>query len=254
MNILKILAITTGLLLGATTANAWELSRMNQQIDQTNFIVNKGCAGTLIDLERKRILSAEHCVKSLTKIVEEEVLKEDGTVEKIKRYYRVPLEVAQIVRDNNGNITGQVSYRAKILRTKVDRDLALIEIQGDIQNTQAAKVATEVTRGEPVYIIGNPLGLNNNLTKGIVSYVKRELLGLGGYDNSRVFTQIDGGVWFGNSGGGVFNEYGELLGVAALLYTPAPHIAFAVDLDDIHSFLEDPKPTTTSEYSDYGHP
>ena len=253
MNIVKTLTIAAGMFLGITSVNAWELSKMNEQIDQTNFIVNEGCAGTLIDLERKRILSAEHCVKSLTRIVEEEILKEDGTVEKIKRYYRAPLEVAQIVRDDNGNITGQVNYRAKILRTKVDRDLALIEIQGNIQNTQAAKVATEITRGEPVYIVGNPLGLNNNLTKGVISHVKRELLGLGGYDNSRVFTQIDGGVWFGNSGGGVFNEDGELLGVAVIVYRPAPHIAFAVDLDDINAFLEDPTPIP--EYSDYGvHP
>jgi S1-C subfamily serine protease len=243
MNILKTLTIAAGMFLGITSVNAWELSKMNDQIEQTSFIVNQGCSGTLVDLENRYVLSAEHCVTNLTRIVEEDIYKDDGTVEKVKKYYRAPLEVSQIVRDNNGNITGQVIYRAKLIRTKRDRDLALIQIVGPISNTQSAVVAKEVTRGETAYIIGNPIGLNNNLTKGVVSYVKREIPGQGGYDNTRKFTQVDGGVWFGNSGGGVFNENGELLGVAVMVFKPAPHIALAVDLDDIKAFLKDPAPT-----------
>lgn len=250
MKLFTTLAFGLSLLLASASANAWELAEMNNQIDQTNFIVNEGCAGTLVDLERKRILSAEHCVSNLTKIIEEEVLKDDGTVEKIKKYYRAPLEVGQIIRDENGNVTGQINYRAKIIRTKKSRDLALIEIQGPIENTQAATVATEVTRGETAYIVGNPVGFNNNLTKGVVSHIKREIPSLSGHDGSRVFTQIDGGVWFGNSGGGLFNEEGELIGVVIMVYRPAPHMGFAVDLQDVHEFLEDPAPVV--EYSDYG--
>lgn len=226
---------------------AWELQDMNRTVDQTNFIVGEGCSGTLIDLEERLVLTAEHCVSRLTVVIEEDEIAPDGTVTKVKKRYRKPLEVSQPTYDAEGNVTGSRVYRAEIVGTKVSTDLALLKVQGTLSATQASPVLPEgsrLLRGSEAWIVGNPYGNYASVTKGIVSHLKRELPGASGLNNDVKFTQVDGGSAPGNSGGAVYDTEGNLIGVLVRGYPSASHLSFAVDIEDIHEFLENPKGTT----------
>jgi len=224
----------------ASPARAWGLAEVNKVIDETNFVVSGGCSGTLISVTERHILTAEHCVNTLTAFIEEDEIQPDGTVNKVKRSYRKPLEVTQSVLDEDGNIIGTHVYRAKLVKVLAKNDLALIQTMGPVIAKQAAVVlpaTADMQRGETAYIVGNPLGLESTVTKGVISHIKRELPGASGIENDVKFTQLDGGAAPGNSGGGVFNESGQLIGVLVRGVNGANFLSFAVDIDDIRAFL-----------------
>ena len=59
---------------------AWDIKEMNEHIDQTNFIVDRGCSGTLIDIEDRLILTNHHCVDKYIRFKQEEVVSPRGVV------------------------------------------------------------------------------------------------------------------------------------------------------------------------------
>ena len=106
-------------------------------------------------------------------------------------------------------------YSARIIGTDKTTDLALIKIDG--KDLPAIKIANsdDVKIGEWVLAIGNPLGLNNTVTAGIIS-AKARTLGANGVES---FIQTDAAINAGNSGGALVNTRGELVGINAMLYS-----------------------------------
>ena len=106
-------------------------------------------------------------------------------------------------------------YSARIIGTDKTTDLALIKIDG--KNLPAITIANSenIKVGEWVLAIGNPLGLNNTVTAGIVS-AKARSLGANGVES---FIQTDAAINSGNSGGALVNTNGELVGINAMLYS-----------------------------------
>lgn len=106
-------------------------------------------------------------------------------------------------------------FSARIIGTDKTTDLALIKI--DAKNLPAITIANsdDCKVGEWVLAIGNPLGLNNTVTAGIVS-AKARSLGANGVES---FIQTDAAINAGNSGGALVNTQGELLGINAMLYS-----------------------------------
>ena len=106
-------------------------------------------------------------------------------------------------------------YSARIIGTDKTTDLALIKIDG--KNLPAIRIANSdnVKVGEWVLAIGNPLGLNNTVTAGIIS-AKARTLGANGVES---FIQTDAAINAGNSGGALVNTNGELVGINAMLYS-----------------------------------
>ena len=106
-------------------------------------------------------------------------------------------------------------YSARIIGTDKTTDLALIKIDG--KNLPAISIANSenIKVGEWVLAIGNPLGLNNTVTAGIVS-AKARSLGANGVES---FIQTDAAINSGNSGGALVNTNGELVGINAMLYS-----------------------------------
>ena len=106
-------------------------------------------------------------------------------------------------------------YSARIIGTDKTTDLALIKIDG--KNLPAITIANSdnVKVGEWVLAIGNPLGLNNTVTAGIIS-AKARTLGANGVES---FIQTDAAINSGNSGGALVNTNGELVGINAMLYS-----------------------------------
>jgi len=106
-------------------------------------------------------------------------------------------------------------YSARIIGADKATDLALIKI--DAKNLPAIVIANsdDVKVGEWVLAVGNPLGLNNTVTAGIVS-AKARTMGQG----VTSMIQTDAAINQGNSGGALVNTRGELIGINAMLASP----------------------------------
>lgn len=131
-------------------------------------------------------------------------------------------------------------YSARIVGADKSTDLALIKVDG--KNLPAITIANsdDIKVGEWVLAIGNPLGLNNTVTAGIVS-AKARSLGGGGVES---FIQTDAAINRGNSGGALVNTRGELIGINAALYSETGSYAgygFAIPTTIMNKVVEDLK-------------
>lgn len=106
-------------------------------------------------------------------------------------------------------------YSARIIGADATTDLALIKIDG--KNLPAIQIANsdDVKVGEWVLAVGNPLGLNNTVTAGIVS-AKARSMNTGGVTS---MIQTDAAINQGNSGGALVNTNGALIGINAMIYS-----------------------------------
>jgi serine protease Do len=93
--------------------------------------------------------------------------------------------------------------------------------------------------GDQVLVIGNPLGIGETVSSGIVSALNRDIM-MGPYDD---FIQTDAAINHGNSGGPLFNTRGEVIGVNTALFTPNPQggsvgLGFAIPGNDAQYVLD----------------
>ncbi len=116
---------------------------------------------------------------------------------------------------------------AKVIETKPNDDLALIDVDG-ISNLKAAKLGNSdsLRPGDEIIAIGNPLGLANTVTTGVVYALDRDLQGGRGEASLSNLIQIDAAVNSGNSGGGLFNTSGELVGIPSAIENPTGQAVF----------------------------
>ncbi len=105
-------------------------------------------------------------------------------------------------------------YSARIIGADKTTDLALIKI--DAKNLPAITIANsdDVKVGEWVLAVGNPLGLNNTVTAGIVSAKARQM-----GEGVASMIQTDAAINQGNSGGALVNTNGALIGINAMIYS-----------------------------------
>lgn len=96
-------------------------------------------------------------------------------------------------------------YHVNYIEINEKHDLAIIEIDVP-RKLDAAEIGVDASLGEDIYIASNPKGLYRSLKKGIVSSEFRKIMGSPNIE-------IDAGIIFGSSGGGVFNMDGELVGI-----------------------------------------
>ncbi|RDE19751.1 DegQ family serine endoprotease [Motiliproteus coralliicola] len=114
-------------------------------------------------------------------------------------------------------LTDGRSLQATLIGSDPDADLALLKVEADnltevpLANSDALEV------GDFVVAIGNPFGLGQTVTTGIVSALGRTGLGIEGYEN---FIQTDASINPGNSGGALVNLRGELVGINTAIIAP----------------------------------
>ena len=112
-------------------------------------------------------------------------------------------------------LTDNKEYSARIIGADKTTDLALIKIDGHGLPAIEMANSDDVKVGEWVLAIGNPVGLNNTVTAGIIS-AKARTLGANGVES---FIQTDAAINAGNSGGALVNTNGQLVGINAMLYS-----------------------------------
>jgi len=99
---------------------------------------------------------------------------------------------------------------AKVLGRDPDTDLVVLEVELSELPTMPLGRSDTLRVGDVVLAIGNPLGLSQTVTQGIVSATGRGQLGVADFEN---FIQTDAAINFGNSGGALINTSGELIGI-----------------------------------------
>lgn len=125
---------------------------------------------------------------------------------------------------------------ASIVGTDPETDLAVLKIEADnLQEIQFGNPnQTEI--GDVVLAIGNPFGMGQTVTQGIVSATQRNGLNLSNLEN---YIQTDADINPGNSGGALIDAYGNLLGINAAILNneKSDGIGFAIPADDVQKVL-----------------
>ena len=112
-------------------------------------------------------------------------------------------------------LTDGREFTAKVVGRDPKTDLALLKVEATGLPTIALGDSSEVKVGEPVMAIGNPFGLEQTVTTGIVSATGR-VIGQGPYDD---FVQTDASINPGNSGGPLINARGQAIGINAAIFS-----------------------------------
>ena len=131
-------------------------------------------------------------------------------------------------------------FNARIIGTDATTDLALIKVDGRNLPTLPIGDSDKIRVGEWVIAVGNPFGLNNTVTAGIIS-AKARTLGQNGVES---FIQTDAAINRGNSGGALVNTKGELIGINAMLYSETGSYAgygFAIPTTIMNKVVDDLK-------------
>ncbi|HWD29260.1 MAG TPA: DegQ family serine endoprotease [Rhizomicrobium sp.] len=145
------------------------------------------------------------------------------------------------VIDNSHKITVKLpdgrTYDAKLIGTDALTDVALLKIKADKPlPTVEFGDDRQVRVGDWVVAVGNPFGLSNSVTAGIVSSLGRNI----GGSNYNDFIQIDAPINRGNSGGPTFDLRGQVIGMNSMIFSPSGGsvgIGFAIPASTIHDVI-----------------
>jgi Do/DeqQ family serine protease len=162
-------------------------------------------SGVIIDAQRGYVLTNHHVVKDAQQVV---VTLKDGR-----------------------------RLQAKVLGSDVGTDVALLKVEPDSLKALAFGDSDALRVGDYVLAIGNPFGLGQTVTSGIVSALGRTGLDIEGYED---FIQTDASINPGNSGGALINLKGELIGINTAIVGPTGGnvgIGFAVPSNMVRAVM-----------------
>lgn len=129
------------------------------------------------------------------------------------------------------------SFEAEVIGTDPDADVAVIRIPNKEIQAVTFGDSDRLRVGDFVVAIGNPFGLNQTVTSGIVSALGRSGLGIEGYED---FIQTDASINQGNSGGALVNLNGELVGVNTAILAPGGGnvgIGFSIPINMVQQLM-----------------
>ncbi len=129
-------------------------------------------------------------------------------------------------------------FSAKIVGTDAKTDIAVLKIAGQGLPVLAFGDSSKMAPGDFVLAIGNPFGLNQTVTMGIVSATGRGGLGIEDYED---FIQTDASINPGNSGGALINERGDLIGINTAILSGGggnEGVGFAIPINMAHQVMD----------------
>lgn len=135
---------------------------------------------------------------------------------------------------------GQRFDVVEVLGFAPDHDVALLRIEGEELPT--LPLGGEVSVGDRVVAIGHPLGLSDTVSDGLISAVRQ-------IDESLEVLQISAPIAPGSSGGPLFNERGEVVGIATAILRGGQNLNFGVPIAYLVSLMDDPQPMTLTAFS-----
>lgn len=214
-------------------ASAWDNRRMDVHTKEAIFSLAGICSATVIDKEDRMLLTAAHCTTPF-----EHNKKVEASHYEDPKYELVYEDtyVSHKYVDPNTGTEVYAKYKVEIVLVDKDHDYAILKIKDDsvILPIEAELSTAPVYRGDTVYTIGNPRGLEATLSKGIISNNYRDISDISPWKFPMY--QIDApGVAPGSSGCAVYNEDEEIIGV--LVAGIQPGLTFIVPIKYIQEGL-----------------
>lgn len=123
------------------------------------------------------------------------------------------------------------TFEGEVKGTDEPSDLAVIKIEGNDLPVAALGDSDQLQAGDWAIALGNPLGLDNTVTLGIISSVNRSSSQAGIPDKRLDFIQTDAAINPGNSGGPLLNAKGEVIGINTAIRADAQGIGFAIPVN-----------------------
>ncbi len=133
------------------------------------------------------------------------------------------------------------TWKAVLVGAAPDKDLAVLQINAPAGQLRPIAVGSsgDLQVGQKVFAIGNPFGLDQTITSGIISAINREITAVTGR-SIRGVIQTDAAINPGNSGGPLLDSAGRLIGVNTAIYSPSgayAGIGFAVAVDIVNTVV-----------------
>jgi len=123
------------------------------------------------------------------------------------------------------------SYQGKVVGVDAVTDVAVVKIKAKNLPTVKLGNSRDLAPGQWAIAIGNPLGLDNTVTVGIISATDRSSAQVGVPDKRVNFIQTDAAINPGNSGGPLLNDNGEVIGVNTAIRSDAQGLGFAIPIE-----------------------
>ncbi|MDM7460684.1 MAG: trypsin-like peptidase domain-containing protein [bacterium] len=164
------------------------------------------------------------------------IISADGYVVTNNHVVRIQRQVA---RDIFVTLQDGRRFRATVLGTDAQNDIALLKING--KNLPVAQLgdSDKLQVGDWVVAVGNPFGLGTTVTAGIVSALNRSLEGAGAPSG---FIQTDAAINQGNSGGALADSRGRLIGINTAIFSPVGAnvgIGFAIPVNRVKQVIKE---------------
>ncbi len=143
---------------------------------------------------------------------------------------------AHVINNSDKVIVGLTNgkkLKAKLIGKDSFTDLAVLKLEGKGPWPKAELGdSTKIKVGDWAIAVGNPFGLENTVTLGIISNLKRNVTQLGIYDKKLELIQTDAAINPGNSGGPLLNSNGEVIGINTLIRSgPGAGLSFAIPIN-----------------------
>jgi serine protease Do len=168
------------------------------------------------------------------------IFTEDGYILTNHHVITDAVDVSVVVGDPDDPDASE-TYPAEVIGADASTDLAVLKIDSGSNKLSAVPFgnSSDLQPGQAIGVVGNPLGLAKTITQGIVSGINR-MVGDGGYELHSI--QIDAAVNPGNSGGPLFDMYGNVVGIVnqKLVYENVTEgLGFAISIDEAKPIISD---------------
>jgi serine protease DegQ len=161
-----------------------------------------------------------------------------GVIVSPNGYILTNFHVIEAADDIQVSLNDGTSHKARVIGSDPESDLSILQIKGDKFPSVTFSQANALHVGDVVLAIGNPFGVGQTVTMGIVSALGRSHLGINTFEN---FIQTDAAINPGNSGGALVDVHGHLVGINTAIYsrTGGNHgIGFAIPASSTRSIME----------------
>ena len=144
---------------------------------------------------------------------------------------------AHVIKGSDRLIVGLTNgkkFKAKVVGQDFFTDLAVLKLESTQRYWPKATLgdSSKIKVGDWAIAVGNPFGLENTVTLGIISNLKRNVSELGIYDKKLELIQTDAAINPGNSGGPLLNSDGEVIGINTLIRSsPGAGLSFAIPIN-----------------------
>ena len=161
-----------------------------------------------------------------------------GVIVSPNGYILTNYHVIESADDIQVSLNDTKTYKAKVIGSDPESDLAILQIKADKLPAITFGQMESLHVGDVVLAIGNPFGVGQTVTMGIVSALGRSHLGINTFEN---FIQTDAAINPGNSGGALVDSEGHLVGINSAIYSRSGGslgIGFAIPVSSARSIME----------------